>query len=147
MKTSMVLLVVLVLACASCERVDTAYPSTRDAQADGAIDRGWVPSQLPPSARDIREWHDLDTNRGFGRVTIDAADGAWVRQHYRPIPPETQLVVRERSGDPDWWPRPLYGTLDRTMLQARGISLFQAQGFSFAMDPSIQTLFFWHDGS
>ena len=143
----MVLLVVLVLACTSCERFDTAYPRVRDAQADGAIDRGWVPSQLPASASDVREWHDLDTNRGFGRVTIDAVDAAWVRQHYMPIPPGTQLVVREQRGDPDWWPQPLRGTLDHAMLQARGISLFQAQGFSFAMDASSQTLYFWQGGS
>ena len=38
------------------------YSSLAEARAAGAIDRGWIPDFLPPSATHLRQVSDLDTN-------------------------------------------------------------------------------------
>ena len=38
------------------------YDTLADAEADGALARGWLPAFLPPNSQDIRETHNVDTN-------------------------------------------------------------------------------------
>ena len=55
---------ILSLLLAGCdEQIDETYTTYADAQSAGAIKRGWVPAFVPPSATNIVESHDLDTNR------------------------------------------------------------------------------------
>ena len=42
---------------------ESHYRNMRAAQADTAVERGWIPEWLPVSTRDIRETHNLDTNQ------------------------------------------------------------------------------------
>lgn len=53
------------------EKVEEVYPSYRSAVRAGSIERGWLPHFLPPSATDIREVHDLDTNEGWTTFSFD----------------------------------------------------------------------------
>lgn len=60
------------MGCTSC--IDTVlsveYDSYSDAVAAGEIRRGWMPEWMPKTVYDIRETHDLDTNRSslFAKV-------------------------------------------------------------------------------
>ncbi len=55
---------ILLLSLAACsEQVDETYPTWAEAQRAGAVERGWIPTFVPQSARQIRDWHDLDGNR------------------------------------------------------------------------------------
>ena len=47
------------------ESKDVYYATAADAVRDGAITRGWLPEALSTNATEIRESHDLDSNRGF----------------------------------------------------------------------------------
>lgn len=62
---------ILVLGCN--ETFKSAYKTLDQAKADGAIQRGWVPDNLPAESYDIREIHNLDTNwvRGSFSLTSD----------------------------------------------------------------------------
>lgn len=56
---------------AGCDdRMRASYPDRTAAEQDGAFRRGWLPSWMPISARDIEEIHDLDTNAQAIRFTV-----------------------------------------------------------------------------
>jgi hypothetical protein len=54
-------LVVLVCSCTD-DVLDAAYATRTEAAAAGAIERGWIPSWIPPEASELHEVHDVDTN-------------------------------------------------------------------------------------
>jgi hypothetical protein len=65
MSRGLCVLAFFVLLVAGCsETFESRYSDWQKAQKDGAFERGWLPDWLPPSAADIREIHDLDTNAG-----------------------------------------------------------------------------------
>lgn len=55
-------LAALVAGCDDGMRMRASYPDRTAAEQDGAFRRGWLPSWMPSSTRDIEEIHDLDTN-------------------------------------------------------------------------------------
>ncbi len=60
------LLAAVALSGLSCqERVESQYATAAAARAAGAVERGWLPSWLPPDAHEIRDVHDVDTNVVF----------------------------------------------------------------------------------
>jgi hypothetical protein len=61
------------LLLASCDTIRSRYATAAEARAaDGG--RGWLPAELPDSAFEIAESHDLDTNTGGGSFHFGAAD-------------------------------------------------------------------------
>ena len=65
--------VVMILCCAltGCgEDVESHYASYSELQAADAGARSWMPAWLPPSATDIRDWHNLDTNATLIAFTV-----------------------------------------------------------------------------
>lgn len=69
--------VVLLLSLGACsEQVEEIYPTWADAERAGAVERGWIPAWVPSSARDIRESHDLDSNRQTLLFVADPSDVA-----------------------------------------------------------------------
>lgn len=65
-------LLVAILACSDTHAM--SYARYEDAVRDGAISRGWIPAFVPSSATNIREAHDIDTNRSWLRLTVPAGD-------------------------------------------------------------------------
>jgi hypothetical protein len=61
------------------------YASYADAIRDGLDRRGWLPSWVPSSARDLQEVHDLDTNRQWLRFTLLPADTATILARSEPL--------------------------------------------------------------
>jgi len=58
------LVAIFLLSLSACsEQAEEAYPTWAEAQRAGAVERGWVPAFVPRSAREIRDSHDLDSNR------------------------------------------------------------------------------------
>lgn len=43
-------------------------------ELSGAIEAGWLPAYFPRSATDIREGHNIDTNRVWASFKYDARD-------------------------------------------------------------------------
>lgn len=50
------------------------YADRSAAERDGAIRRGWIPKNIPPSSRDISEAHNLDTNESWITLVADKRD-------------------------------------------------------------------------
>jgi hypothetical protein len=59
---------------ACSETLAEDYETYADAEADGAVTRGWLPVFVPRSAFEIREVHDLDTNRQWLRFKVPPGD-------------------------------------------------------------------------
>ena len=62
-------LLIISVQAVGCRNVDVvtgSYATLDEACHEGALERGWIPEGLPPGTHDIREAHDLDSNRRWG---------------------------------------------------------------------------------
>ena len=93
---------ILTLSLWGCnEQVDESYSTYSDAQRAGAVERGWIPSFVPSSARDLKDTHNLDTSRQTLRFTIPPSVAAEMVSGLRALSTEdktaaSELVVREQ---------------------------------------------------
>jgi hypothetical protein len=134
-----------VLAGACTDRRESAFADLKEARASGAVDRGWVPGQLPESATDLRELHDTDTNEVWGTFRLPATE------HLSSITltrVEASRITGHavRSPRASWWPEMLTGNLDERALEQRGIEFYSTpEPFPFwvALDRNAERGFFW----
>ena len=66
--------------CRNIDVITESYASLAEAQAAGAVDRGWLPKGLPPGTRELRVAHDLDSNRRWGLFNFPPAEGDALRR-------------------------------------------------------------------
>jgi hypothetical protein len=74
------LLVVAVEIVFYGERPKSEFANYAEAKSSGIMDRGWVPTFIPKSARQIKEQHDLDTNWVKMTFEYDPIDKATTRE-------------------------------------------------------------------
>jgi hypothetical protein len=61
------------LACSCTNDVlDASYATRADAVAASAMERGWIPSWIPPEAFALNEVHDVDTNESALAFSLPA---------------------------------------------------------------------------
>ena len=66
--------------CRDTNVITESYATLQEAIDDGAVERGWVPRGLPPGAHEIREAHDLDSNRRWGLFNFPQEDAGALRE-------------------------------------------------------------------
>lgn len=54
--------------------ITTRFATLKDAKLKGAFDRGWLPPELPDSARSIVGKNNLDLNTGTGSFEYDLSE-------------------------------------------------------------------------
>jgi hypothetical protein len=137
---AVVILATSVLAGAGCrETLEKRYSSLAEAERDGAIARGWIPSWVSSSATEIAEVHNLDTNNQllmftFGEYRTEgfvdacsAVDGGGVSLPGR-------VPVR-------WWPQNLRSS-SRTV--PTNLKYFLCKdGRFFGIDEVLKRAFMW----
>jgi hypothetical protein len=120
---------VLALSFGGCKNIDVlteTYATLAEAQAAGAVDRGWLPRGLPPGTYELRLAHDVDSNRRWGLFNFppDQADAL------------RALAVSEISldglacnppGRIEWWPILLRRQLDGERIKATGLRGYAAK--------------------
>lgn len=89
-----------VTLCYRAEIMVSTYATHADAVADGAVVRGWMPAYVPPSARDIREVHNIDTNQQWLRLRLPAHDARAMVGAMEPVP---ESEAPRRSPEPPRW--------------------------------------------
>lgn len=52
------------------------YRDMSEVTRDRAIERGWIPANMPQSAVNIHEWHNMDTNEGHGDFSFSLDDSS-----------------------------------------------------------------------
>lgn len=127
------------LAVGGCSDViESGFADYASAKAAGLIERGWVPGWLPPSAWDIREIHNIDSNQSLLRFRFGAAD-------WSGAPPGCSAIAKSDSKGPtvrvDWWP---HGTFDEAAWSEQ-MSYFACEnGAAFLLVDRLQgEAFYW----
>lgn len=97
------------------EDLISTYPTYAEAEQDSAIARGWIPAYIPRSAREIREVHNVDTNRQWLRFRLPEADA---RQMVRRMLPLSYADLRDARARPPRWDGPWLPELEQNSLAA-----------------------------
>ena len=90
------------------EDLESHYANVAAARDDGAFLRGWLPEIVPDEATDIREVHNIDSNRTWacfgipqGAATVRARlEKATAQRVARPLGTRPPGLL----GPPTWWP-------------------------------------------
>jgi hypothetical protein len=69
-----IVVLALLAGCEKQEQTTNVYPDRAAADAAGAIERGWIPEWIPNTAKELREIHDIDTNRSMLALRYDRAE-------------------------------------------------------------------------
>jgi hypothetical protein len=115
MNRHVIFAVILSVAISGCigplsEKPERQYASAKEARADGALNRGWIPAVLPSDAHAIREVHDIATNLTWGCFSTEHVEEVrallaklMAQRAQGPIGPQPHEWFRDFS----WWPEPM----------------------------------------
>jgi hypothetical protein len=116
---------IAVLACHS-DRHESFYASLADADKDGAITRGWIPTFLPQSSRAIHELHDLSPSREWCAFEFRPSDSQSLRKNIKSVDALTPSVRRVPPPGVSWWPAVLKGNdLDLRQIHEAGFDVYE----------------------
>ena len=123
------ILAALLIAAGACRNIDVvtdSYATLDEATKAGAIERGWVPDGLPPGTTEIRDAHDLDSNRHWGLFLFPRSEGDVLRRLLQPD--EATLAGRtiDIPGRVEWWPVLLRGALDEEKIKSTGLRAYRS---------------------
>ena len=112
--------------CKNLEVRTEAYATLAEAQAAGAVDRGWLPRGLPPGTRELRVAHDADSNRRWGLFDFPPEQGDALRTL---VGPEISFDGLECNppGRIEWWPILLRQRLDGERIKATSLRGYSAK--------------------
>jgi hypothetical protein len=138
----------IVLGIVICENgLETCrsrYLGRAEAEADSAIERGWIPPFLPGSARDIREVHNLDLNWVIGRFGFAQDDLAEMVASVEEIASsEVALPSRWLARQMDEWPTDLTQGKEPRGFRFFRYPLYEDRMAILAVHPSREEAFFW----
>jgi hypothetical protein len=128
-------LVQLVIACG--DRQESFYPSLSDADRDGAITRGWIPTYLPHSSHNIHELHYLSPSTEWCGFEFAPSDSQSFRKSLTSISAIPRSVERVPTPSVSWWPSDLTGKLDMQKAGRSGFELYIVEAPANAVDTGI----------
>jgi hypothetical protein len=136
-------------ACRDLDVVTHSYATLEEARREGAVDHGWIPTWLPPDAREIREAHDLDANRQWGLFNFPQSQRETLRQRLSSDEVSLSGMRIDIPGRVEWWPVLLRGALDEKQTRATGLRAYRAtQGnLMFLVNWDQGRAYFWAVGS
>nr|WP_321349313.1 hypothetical protein [uncultured Methanoregula sp.] len=91
-------------ACIKLETPTSTFPTLEDAKRSGVFERGWIPCQLPTSAINICESHNLDVNRGIVAFSASSNELFQFAERYTVVPVGDYAKIGPflKSADPYW---------------------------------------------
>jgi hypothetical protein len=130
--------------CRNIDVITESYASLAEAQAAGAVDRGWLPKGLPPGTRELRVAHDLDSHRRWGLFNFPPAEGDALRRQI-----DAELSFDGVSCRPprriEWWPVLLRDQLEHQRIKATGLVGYTAKenDLIFAVNWAQGRAYYW----
>jgi hypothetical protein len=142
----------VLVGAASCRNLDVvtaSYATLAEAERAGAVDRGWMPPGLPPGAYDIREAHDLDSNRRWALFSFPASQSAALRGLLETSEASLSGQICDAPGRIEWWPIVLRGSLDAERITATGLRAYRSADGSllFAVNWNQGRAYYWTPAS
>ena len=123
---ALALAVTIAGGCSNTGVITEAYATLAEAQAAGAVDRGWLPRGLPPGARELRVAHDENSPRRWGLYDFPPDQGDALRPLLG-----AEISFDGLSCNPprriEWWPVLLRTELDGERLKATGLRAYAAR--------------------
>jgi hypothetical protein len=125
------------------------YATLDDVRQAGALERGWIPSILPPGAHDIREAHDTGSRRRWGVFSFRPEDDGSLRgvlQHGE------ISIAGARSDIPgriEWWPIVLRDAIDQERISATGLKAHRSLrgDLIVVVNWAQRRAYYWADGT
>ena len=138
---------VMALSVNGCKNVDVlteTYATLAEAEAAGAVDRGWLPRGLPPGTRELRVAHDLDSPRRWGLFNFPPGEADALRAIMGPETPLDGLQCNP-PGRIEWWPIQLRKQLDGERLKDAGLQGYSAKegDLIFAVNWAQGRAYYW----
>lgn len=136
--------IVLTLLLVGCRERFDSYSKTLQ-QARPLIENGWLPSGLPPSASDIRERHDLDTNETWATFAFSASE----RSRFEGELIENDETIAVRRPGVSWWPAGLLGSVRGEALRRQKLVAYRSRsrsGAYFFVDWEQGRAYYWSPG-
>ena len=141
---ALALALAVALGCGDSDVVTHSYDTHAEAVRAGAVERGWIPDGLPGGIFEMREAHDLDSNRRWGLFSFRTEDAAALSQLLG-----AEVSVTGETCDPpariEWWPRLLRGALTDAQVAATGLKVYRpaAPGLTFAVNWNQRRAYYW----
>lgn len=118
----------LVLSGCAGPAVHTAsYATLAEARTAGAIDKGWVPADLPEGAYELRAAYAIDGWERWGLFNFRPADAGALRSVLASEEITLAGTRMEIPGRIEWWPVILRGDLDAERIAATGLRAYHAR--------------------
>ncbi len=143
-----VLLFAVVFMASCAERKEAHYRSVAEVRDDRAIERGWIPSKMPPSSTDIRELHYVDGTVGWGSFVFNVKDTAGVanlKTNCRSVTSPTHISPPPHVR---WWPEYLTGEIVPSHLTKEGLEAYECDEpntkMFIALNVQTGSGYFWH---
>ncbi|WP_052356528.1 hypothetical protein [Faecalimicrobium dakarense] len=111
------------------------FSSYQDAKT--TIEQGWVPANMPSTAKEIYEVHNLDTNIGNGTFKLSESEAKKFISTLNPI--KKGEVLKIESIDEKWWNKEEI----KKNIENGKLSLGEKDDFVFAIN-SNGTVYFWN---
>lgn len=135
--------------CRDLEVVTASYATLKEAEEEGALERGWIPRGLPPGAHDIREAHDLDTNRHWGLFSFPVKESDALKRLLEPTELSLEGHVCDAPRRIEWWPVLLRDRLDPERVRATGLRTYRSADGTllFAVNWNQGRAYYWTPAS
>ena len=118
----------LAVAAPACTGVNAQTASFATlAEAQSAIDRGWMPAGLPSSAYEIRAAYAPDDWQRWGIINFPPADAAELQAILEPQEISLSGMRCNVPGRIEWWPVQLRQDLDAEKIAATGNKAYRAR--------------------
>lgn len=136
--TRAVLVLVLLVSCGCGEARHEHFTSYAQLMKAGAGSRSWFPKCTPPSAFELENRHDLDSNQVAGSFNLPAGQSNFLECGL-PLP------FSEIKLDPDIpnWPQCLTGKVTSATVKSCGMRAGVEDLFVVIVDPRTDRVFFW----
>ena len=143
---SLLTVTLLLIGCERMETVETLYTNFEAvAKAKAIGNGGWIPGFLPPSAVDIREVHNLDTNEVWLYFHSSSADLPAVVSSCKKV--AGREVVYPRKSPGGWWPQMLTKRHEDSQQTGNAYEYYQCKERRvIAIDRSKSQVYFWDLG-
>jgi hypothetical protein len=123
---AIVALVVMGSGCRDIDVLTETYATLAEAQAAGAVDRGWLPRGLPPGTRELRLAHDLDSPRRWGLFNFPPGESEALKGLLASEIPFDGLTCNPPRRI-EWWPVLLREELDAERIKATGLQAYSGK--------------------
>jgi hypothetical protein len=118
----------LMVLCSGCSGINSqtnSFATLAEARRAGAVEKGWMPDNLPPGSHDIREAHVPGTADRWAIINFPPEDEASLRAT---LQPDELPLAGLRCDIPrriEWWPNALRGDVDAERLTITGLRAYR----------------------